>query len=279
MAACRDHDGVERGCRAASQGGEATTTESLEGKVALITGGSRGIGAAIASQFGQQGASIYLVAKDTKARFESVIGRCREGNSALRAAYGIFDFTEPDAPERMVRAAIETFGRVDILVNNAAIRIRQPFGSYSRADFDATIAVDLKAPFFASQAVVPGMRANGGGRIIHIASQMGLIAEQNLALYGLAKAALIHLTMSMAFELAPHNIMVNAVSPGPTMTEYNMERTTQNPEYKKHKLSLLRTGRYCTPEEIAEAVTFLATTSATNIQGHNLVVDGGYVIQ
>jgi NAD(P)-dependent dehydrogenase (short-subunit alcohol dehydrogenase family) len=126
--------------------------------------------------------------------------------------------------------------------------------------------------------VVPVMKQNGGGRIINIASQMGSIAEQNLALYGLTKAALIHLTMSMAFELAPANIMVNAVSPGPTMTEYNVERTRRHPDYLAHKLQYLPSGRYCRPDEIAEVVRFLATTSATNIQGHNLVVDGGYVI-
>jgi NAD(P)-dependent dehydrogenase (short-subunit alcohol dehydrogenase family) len=122
------------------------------------------------------------------------------------------------------------------------------------------------------------MKTLGGGRIINIASQMGSIAEQNLALYGLSKAALIHLTKSMAFELARDNIMVNAVSPGPTMTEYNVARTQEHPDYLKHKLSYLPSGRYCRPEEIAEVVTFLATTSATNIQGHDLIVDGGYVI-
>jgi len=108
---------------------------------------------------------------------------------------------------------------------------------------------------------------------------MGSLAEQNLALYGLTKAALIHLTMSMAFELAPANIMVNAVSPGPTMTEYNVERTRQHPDYLAHKAAVsserpLPAGPTRSPRLYAS----LATTSATNIQGHNLVVDGGYVI-
>lgn len=250
----------------------------LTGKVALITGASRGIGASIAHQLTQMGATVFLAANDTPESLETVIQACSKATPSAKMAYGIFDFVNDEAASEMVRAAVQAFGRVDILVNNAAIRIRHPFGSFSIADFDQTIAINLKAPFFVSQAVVPLMIQNGGGRIIHIASQMGLIAEQDLALYGLAKAALIHLTMSMAFELAPHNIMVNAVSPGPTMTEYNVERTTKYPEYKKHKLSYIRSGRYSDPEEIAEVVTFLATTGATNIQGHNLVVDGGYVI-
>ena len=251
---------------------------ALANKTALITGGSRGIGAAIAEQLAAQGAAVYLAAHDTEDRFQAVIQNCTAKVPLAHMAYGIFDFREHGAAEAMIAAALQLFGRIDILVNNAAIRIRRPFGDYSSSEFDQTIAVNLKAPFFASQAVAPAMIKSGGGRIINIASQMGLIAEKDLALYGLVKAALIHLTMSMAFELAPHNINVNAVSPGPTMTEYNVERTTQNPDYKKHKLSYLPSGRYCQPEEIAEVVTFLATTSATNIQGHNLVIDGGYVI-
>ena len=106
-----------------------------------------------------------------------------------------------------------------------------PFGKFSAQEFDQVVSVNLKAPFLVSQEVIPIMKANGAGRIINIASQMGSIAEQDLALYGLTKAALIYLTMSMAYELAPANIMVNAVSPGPTMTEYNVERTRQHPDY------------------------------------------------
>ncbi len=107
---------------------------------------------------------------------------------------------------------------------------------------------------------------------------MGLVAEQNSALYGMTKAALIHLTKSMAFELAREGIIVNAVSPGPTMTEYNRERTAKDPDLLAYKLSYIPTGRYAEPEEIADAVLYLATTSVMSIQGHNLVVDGGYTI-
>lgn len=251
---------------------------TLTGKVAVITGGSRGIGAAIARQLAGQGASLYLAANDEAARFAEVARSCRGPGPGVRIEHGVFDLARTGAAEDMIADALRTFGRIDILVNNAAIRIRRAFGDYSNAEFDQTVAVNLKAPFFASQAVAPAMKAGGGGRIIHVASQMGLIAEQDLALYGLTKAALIHLTKSMAFELAPHNIIVNAVSPGPTMTEYNVERTTQNPDYMKHKLAHIRAGRYGSPEEIAEVVTFLATTNAVYMQGHNLIVDGGYVI-
>jgi NAD(P)-dependent dehydrogenase (short-subunit alcohol dehydrogenase family) len=250
----------------------------LNGKVALITGGSRGIGAEIARQLAAEGARIFLAANDSDDRFEDVARRCREQSGEIEVRYGRFDFLVDGSSAAIVRAAAESFGRIDILVNNAAIRVRRPFGEFTPQEFDQVVAVNLRAPFLMSQEVVPVMKQNGGGRIINIASQMGSIAEQNLALYGLTKAALIHLTMSMAFELAPANIMVNAVSPGPTMTEYNVERTRRHPDYLAHKLQYLPSGRYCRPDEIAEVVRFLATTSATNIQGHNLVVDGGYVI-
>jgi NAD(P)-dependent dehydrogenase (short-subunit alcohol dehydrogenase family) len=251
----------------------------LRDKVALVTGASRGIGAEIARQFCAEGASVFLAAHDPHEQIAAAAETCRRHSPAAQTAIGSFDLLEDGAPDAMVQAAVEAFGRVDILVNNAGIRIRRPFGTFSPEEFDRVVGVNLKGPFLAGQAVVPLMKANGGGRIVNIASQMGSIAEQDLSLYGLTKAALIHLTMSMAFELAPFGIMVNAVSPGPTMTEYNVERTRQNPDYLEHKLRFLRTGRYCRPDEIAEAVTFLAGTSATNIQGHNLVVDGGYIIQ
>ena len=250
---------------------------SLAGKAALITGGSRGIGAAIAVELARQGASIFLAANDTEEHFKKVVRDCTNANASAQVKYGMFDFFREGDAEKMVAAALQACGRVDILVNNAGIRISKPFGEFTNQDFDQVILVNIKAAFMASQAVIPAMKANGGGRIIHIASQMGLVTDQDISLYGLTKAALIHLTKSMAFELAPHNILVNAVSPGPTMTEFNVDRTTKNPAMKARRLSYLRTGRYVEPKEIAEAVAFLATSSSASLLGHNLVVDGGYV--
>ena len=250
---------------------------SLAGKAALITGGSRGIGAAIAVELARQGASIFLAANDTEEHFKQVVRDCTNTNASARVNYGKFDFLRKGDPEKMVAAALQACGRVDILVNNAGIRISKPFGEFTNRDFDQVILVNIKAAFMASQAVIPAMKANGGGRIIHIASQMGLVTDQDISLYGLTKAALIHLTKSMAFELAPHNILVNAVSPGPTMTEFNADRTNKNPALKARRLAYLRTGRYVQPKEIAEAVAFLATAGAASLLGHNLVVDGGYV--
>lgn len=249
---------------------------SLEGKFALVTGAARGIGAAIALALAKTGASVYIAASEPEEELKKSARACAEAYPGGKMAYGVFDFIEKDGAENMVRAALAAFGRIDLLVNNAGMRISKPFGTFSGEDFDQVVAVNLRAPFLASQAVIPGMKANGGGRIIHIASQMGLVTDAEIALYGLTKAALIHLTKSMAFELAPHNILVNAVSPGPVMTEFNAARTDARPALKARRLSYIPVGRYGRPEEVAEAVTFLATAEGGFIQGHNLVIDGGY---
>ena len=119
----------------------------------------------------------------------------------------------------MVAAAHKRMGRIDILVNNAGIRARKAFGEFSHEEFDRLVAVNLRAPFFASQAVVPIMRAQGGGHVIHMASQLGLVASRYGAVYNLTKAGLIQLTRSMALELSADGISVNAVCPGPVSTE------------------------------------------------------------
>ncbi len=139
------------------------------------------------------------------------------------------------------------------------------------------MAVNLRAPFFASQAVLPSMRTAGGGRIIHIASQLGVVAARRTAIYGITKAGLIHLARVMALELAADGIVVNAISPGPTATEYYIKRLERDPEDRKQRLADVPAGRFAEPDEIAAAVVFLASSDSSFIQGHNLIVDGGYV--
>jgi NAD(P)-dependent dehydrogenase (short-subunit alcohol dehydrogenase family) len=252
---------------------------TLTGKVALVTGASRGIGRAIVVALSEAGAAVYLAADGTREELSAVAAECRARNAFCRAEFGIFDVADEEDVKRMVDAAIATFGRVDILVNNAGIRIRHPFGEYTAAEFDRLIAVNLRAPFLASQAVVPSMRANGGGRIITVASQNGIVATANSALYGISKAALIYLTKAMALELAKDKIMVNAVSPGPIETEFTRTRMEREPGHREARAARVPLGRWGQPEEVAQAILFLASTTATFVHGSNLVIDGGYVIQ
>jgi NAD(P)-dependent dehydrogenase (short-subunit alcohol dehydrogenase family) len=254
---------------------EATTPK--ESRVALITGGSRGIGAATAVALAAKGVRIFLASEGTEAELLAGVAACREAG-APDADFAIADLEQPGAAEGVVAACNERLARIDILVNNAGIRIRHPFGEYTRAEFDRLIAVNLAAPFFASQAVVPIMLAQGGGRIIHVASQLGTVTGPRVALYGLAKAALIHLTRSMAYELSASNILVNSVSPGPIATQFNLDGWTADPEMRDLLLGEVPLRRPGKPEEIAEAIAFLATSQGQYIQGHDLVVDGGFMI-
>ncbi len=148
----------------------------LEGKTAIVTGASRGIGKAIALRFAIEGASVFLAAEGTEAELEQAAEACsREDPPGGDAAWGTFDLARPGAAEQMVKAAEMRLGGVDILVNNAGIRARRLFGEFSPIDFEQVVAVNLRAPFFASQAVLPLMRARGGGRIIifAVASRTG----------------------------------------------------------------------------------------------------------
>jgi NAD(P)-dependent dehydrogenase (short-subunit alcohol dehydrogenase family) len=252
--------------------------DGLVGKVAVVTGAStpKGIGSAIARRFAAEGASLYLAAEGPADALEATADSCRALNRDARIEYGVFDLGVAGQPEAMVEAALAAFGRVDVLVNNAGIRDHMAFGEVSRELFDRVVSVNLAAAFFASQAVLPAMREQGGGRIIHIASQMGSIAHDKRSVYGLTKAALIHLTKSMAYELGAEGIIVNAISPGPILTQPILDRLEKEPGYSDTRMTYLRANRFGTPNEIAELAFYLAATDATYMQGADLLIDGGY---
>lgn len=251
-------------------------TQSTD-KVAIVTGASRGIGRATARALAAAGLQVFLVADETLEELQAAAAECEAAHPAQRKAhYGVFDLAHANAAAAVAEAALAAFGRIDVLVSNAGIRMRKPFVECSAADFDRVVAVNLRAGFLLSQAVVPAMRQAGGGRIIFMASQLGIVADAGATLYSMTKAALIHLARSLALELAPDGIAVNAVSPGPIGAEHDRHR---DPELLRRRLEAIPLKRLGRPEEVAEAVTFLATTSATFIHGSNLVMDGGFVIQ
>lgn len=252
--------------------------DGLTGKVAVVTGAStpQGIGSAIARRYAEEGASLYLAAEGPADQLEATAESCRALNPEGRFECGVFDLGVAGQPEAMIADAVDRFGRVDVLVNNAGIRDHKAFGEVDRNLFDRVVSVNLAAAFFASQAVLPAMRKQGGGRIIHIASQMGSIAYDKRSVYGLTKAALIHLTKSMAYELGPEGIVVNAISPGPILTKPILDRLEKEPGYSETRTKYLRSNRFGTPEEIAELAFYLAATDATYMLGANLLIDGGY---
>jgi NAD(P)-dependent dehydrogenase (short-subunit alcohol dehydrogenase family) len=253
----------------------------LSGKVAIVTGTSSiGIGGAIARALARHGANLFLTSFEDETDRDRVVAECRSLSPVENdVRCFVYDFLEDGSAETMVVEATRLFDRVDILVNNAAVRNRKPFGTYSGSEFDQLVAANIRAPFLASQAVVPVMRSQGGGRIIHIASQLGLVTANNQSLYSLTKAALISLTRSMALELSSDNIIVNAVSPGPIATGFLERSLVGHDDQRAAMIAKVPLGRLGTPDEVAEVVAFLATSEGTFLQGHNLVIDGGYIIQ
>lgn len=249
--------------------------EDLTGKVALITGASRGIGRAIALRLASQKASIYLAADGTEQELTETAAACRAAG-APDAACGLHDIAKPGAPEAMVAAAHARLKRIDILVNNAGIRVRKAFEHFTHEEFDRVVAVNLRAAFFASQAAIPIMRQQGGGHIVHMASQLGIVASKFGAIYSLTKAGLIQLTKSMALEFAAENIHVNAVCPGPVSTEGFL--SGRNPGELEQRARDVPIGRFGTPEEVAGVVAFLVSKDAAYVAGHAFLMDGGYVI-
>jgi NAD(P)-dependent dehydrogenase (short-subunit alcohol dehydrogenase family) len=246
---------------------------ALDGQVALVTGASRGLGRAIAAALSGEGASLHLVADSTEEELAQVSAACAARCPAARVSRAIVDLAQPEAPAAVVEAALAAHGRLDILVNNAGVRIRKPFGEFTSDDFDRLMAVNVRAPMLAAQAAAAHMRARGAGRIVNIASQLGTVTDTGAALYGASKAALLYLTRAMAVELAGSGVVVNAVSPGTTATEYIVSTMTgARLASRIEQIPARRLGR---PDEIAGIVVFLATTPATFLLGHNLVVDGG----
>ncbi|MGD9867132.1 MAG: SDR family NAD(P)-dependent oxidoreductase [Hyphomicrobiales bacterium] len=253
--------------------------QGLNGKFAVVSGASRGIGKSIALRLVSEGVSVFITAEVAGKELEQSRDDCAAAAAhGAKALAGVYDLSRDEAAEEMIAGALEAFGRVDILVNNAGIRNPGLFGEFTHADFDSAFAVNLRAPFFASQAVIPSMKRNGGGRIIHISSQHGLVASPHRGLYGTTKAGLAYLAKAMAVELSQHNILVNAVSPGPIASEAFLKRAEDDPEFLRQRLSYIPLGRVGQPEDVASAVAFLASDEACFIQGHNLVVDGGFVV-
>jgi NAD(P)-dependent dehydrogenase (short-subunit alcohol dehydrogenase family) len=249
--------------------------------VAVVTGAStpKGIGNAIAQRLAKEGASVFLVAEGTLEQLETAQADCRKHPGAGHIEYGVFDLSQRDQPEAMIADAERRFGRIDVLVNNAGLRVTRPFGDFTRNDFEIMTGLNIAAPFFASQAVLPIMRRQGGGRIINIVSQLARAACETYALYGLTKAALGHLTKSMAYELGREGIIVNSISPGPVRTQYLLDRVTADPAAAERRLeSYMPSGRFGEPWEIADLAFYLATTKATFLQGEDICIDGGYTI-
>ena len=243
--------------------------ETLDGKVALVTGASRGIGAAIARRLAAQGADVVLTFQDSKDRAEEVADEIRRQGRRAEAVRA--DSADPAAVVAAVDETASRWGRLDILVNNAGTFRAGPVEELTADDFERTVAVNVRAPFVASQAAVRHMPA--GGRIINIGSN---VAERAIfpgfSLYSMSKSALIGLTKALGRELGPRAITVNLVNPGPTDTEMNPADGPMAGTIIGHTAL----GHYAEPADIAAAVAFLAGPDGRYVTGATVDVDGGF---
>lgn len=245
----------------------------LEGKVAVISGGGSGIGAAIALLFAQEGADVALLDRDER-RAAAVADEA--GAFGGRTAALAVDVTDGDAMRRVMDDVAARFGGIDILVSAAGILDETPLLEMTEATFDKTLAVDLKGVFLAARWAAPHMVERGGGRIINIASQLGLKGGVGLTHYVAAKAGVIGMTKAMALELAAHHILVNAIAPGPIVTPL-IEGLSE--EWKAAKQAELPIGRFGQAHEVAPTALLLASSPGGDLYtGQTLGPNSGDVM-
>ncbi|MGQ9858228.1 MAG: SDR family NAD(P)-dependent oxidoreductase [Thermodesulfobacteriota bacterium] len=243
----------------------------LSGKVAIVTGGGKGIGRAIALGLAGSGAKVMIAAR-TQSEIEAVAAEIRAGGG--EAASMVTDVSVAQQVEALVRATLEIFGRIDILVNNAARSFLRPLLDLREDGFDKIFDTNVKGTFLLSREVAKVMKERGGGRILNITTVGAVRGGVMMGVYHASKAAVKMLTMCMAAEWAPYNISVNAVGPGLTRTHFS-QPIWSNPEVERQIVQRIPKGRLAEPEDIVGAVLFLCSDSAGFITGQSLYVDGG----
>jgi 3-oxoacyl-[acyl-carrier protein] reductase len=245
----------------------------LVGRTAIVTGGAKGIGRGIAEAFASEGADVAIADIATNDEATQVIEAIQQaGRNAL---YVRTDVAEEQQVQSMVEAVHSAFGHIDILVNNAGIFTQALVEHLSIADWDRVLAVNLRGTFLCARYVLPYMLEQGWGRIINIASQLGYIGGQEVAHYSASKGGVIAFTKALAREVSTRNVLVNAIAPGPVLTDLLASETE---EWKAAKLAELPIGRFGEVREVAPTAVFLASDDATYYVGQTLGPNGGDVM-
>lgn len=248
----------------------------LTGRAAVVTGGSRGLGQAMAAGLASAGADVMLVSRNGREAEAAAAGIARDhGRRAIGRA---FDVTVPEQVEGMLVEAEREFGRVDILINSAGINIRAPIAELTPAQFEQVMAVNVTGTWLCCRAAFPRMRARGWGRIINLASALGLVGLAGRTPYTASKSAVIGMTRTLALEGAADGITANAVCPGPFLTEMNRP-IADTADGQKFVVGATALKRWARIEEIQGVAIFLASDAGSYVTGAAIAVDGGWTAQ
>lgn len=245
---------------------------SVSGRLAMVTGSSRGLGRALALALAEAGAQVILHGRDVAA-LETVAAEVEE-RTGEAAATVQFDVTDRSAVQQGAEHIRQQWGTPDILVNNAGLQRRAPIQEFDPEDWDAVVASNLSSVFYLSRFTVAGMIERGSGKIINIASVQSRLARQTIAPYSATKGGVAQLTAGMAADLACHNIQVNALSPGYFATEMNRDLVADE-QFDSWLRSRTPAGRWGSVEELTGALLFLASDASSFVSGQNITVDGG----
>jgi NAD(P)-dependent dehydrogenase (short-subunit alcohol dehydrogenase family) len=248
---------------------------SLSGKVAIVTGGDRGIGFAIAEGLASAGATVVIANRLANSGEESAKKIEAKG---LKARSISVDVTQRDSVQNLVFQTIREFGQIDILVNSAGIIVRKPIEEVGDEEWESLMDVNLRGVFFCSQIVGIEMIKRREGKIINISSVVAQVLQPHRGAYAITKAGVSHLTKVMALEWAPHHIHVNAIAPAPTLTNINRQYFEQHPEDLKERLRSIPLGRLGTPEDCVGVAILLASGASDFITGQTIFVDGGSIL-
>jgi NAD(P)-dependent dehydrogenase (short-subunit alcohol dehydrogenase family) len=251
------------------------STRKLEGKTALITGASKGLGQAMALALAGTGARLALVSRNLELLNETAAAVRKLG---VETAVFQTDVTDEAQVLRLEKAVAGEFGKVQILINNAGMNLRKPVTDFTLAEWRQVMDTNLNSAFLMCRSFVPQMRGQGYGRILNLTSIMSHVALPGRTAYAASKAGLLGFTRALALELAPDRITVNGISPGPVATEMNAP-LIQDPEVNQQFISKIPLGRWGKVEEVGQLAVYLCSEDAGFITGTDILIDGGWTAQ
>jgi len=247
----------------------------LSGRVALVTGGSKGLGLAMARGFAEAGADV-LISSRTEDELKKALAQILDG-TGRRGQYFVADMAQRSQVERLGKDALAAFGRIDILVNNAGTNAPQTVDEITDETWDRVMEINLNSVMVLTRAVVPQMRQRKWGRIIHISSIMGIVSKEKRNVYSVTKTALLGFARASALDLGEHGITVNCIAPGPFLTDLPMSMLSDREKQEFARTTAM--NRWGDPKELVGPALLLASEAGSYITGANLVVDGGYVLR